>query len=283
MKWTVLYDEAFDPPQGLGEPIPVPRVGELAPTRWGDELDVPTVVVAGDDWTVSRVTTLMYELNRESSRHPTIVLLRRGDDDTVADAVGTRGRDRRPRQLVRMLKRGAFDTARLPAIRVVDSAFPHALIGFNFGMGLMYEIFEARARASVGGRLGTLEALGRTAMDSLRGERDPVDATVAIGWERRADRFGQLLASGLRQTWFDIRMNKRGPSVLLGDRPAQLLEGRSRLGRLAQIARGDAAEKFSRIHIDSDSGYVLDGELFDPGLSRSILVEPGPSVQFAVI
>ena len=75
----------------------------------------------------------------------------------------------------------------------------------------------------------------------------------------------------------------RGPSFLLGRSALELFESRSRVGRLMQRATGRGAEGFERIHIDTNSGYVLDGELFDPRIPRTIAVSAGPSLRFATI
>lgn len=75
-------------------------------------------------------------------------------------------------------------------------------------------------------------------------------------------------------------MKGGGPGVRLGRTALELVEARSRLSRVTELATQHRAEPFERIHIDTTSGYVLDGELVDPGCARTLVVERGPNVGF---
>lgn len=275
MSFSVVHDETVAAPTGLGPPHTIPREGPLALDErvWESEV----VVVAGDDFTIARVATHLYELRRDHAHVPAILPLSRGDVGTVAAAVGAE-KLRVNRGLIRALRRGRMKIERVPSLRIIDAASPHARLGFNLGMGALFDVFEHRARSGRGGRRATVEAIARTFVAD-RG--DVVEAPVWIDWQERGEHFRQLLASSLYRSWFGVRMMKGGgPGVRLGRTALELVEARSRLSRVTELATQHRAEPFERIHIDTTSGYVLDGELVDPGCARTLVVERGPNVGF---
>ena len=274
MKWSVVAAEAsVRDARKLAQPAVTLRPGQWPDRELGTSGE-EVLVVFGDDWALARVVTHLHELRRDLATIPAILAVGRGD---VTAASGAEPPS--VRKLERALKRGELEIEQRPTLRVVDSAERHAMLAFNIGLGLPFELFEARARSGRRGPLKTIDALIRM---SVQGPEELVDADVFVDWEKSAERFRLFLASAGSHSWFDVGMGASGPGFRLGKSALELVEARSRLGRIVSRVSGHRAEPFRRIHIDTNSGYVLDGELFDPGLPRTIAIEAGPRVRFAV-
>lgn len=236
------------------------------------------VVVVGDDGTVTRVATHLYEQRRDEATVPLLLVVPQGAVTAVAEGVGAPSSAARLR---RHLEAGKLGVRTRPSLRVVDTSHPATRLAFNVGMGLPFDFLAARARSERGGRLALVEAFARTARNDVA-EGELVEADVFADWKPYAEHLRYLLVSAGAHGWFGVEMG-RGPSFRLGRSALELFESRSRVGRLMQRATGRGAESFERIHIDTNSGYVLDGELFDPRIPRTIAVSAGPSLRFATI
>jgi hypothetical protein len=280
MKHAVVWDRRFESARRHWEvDVFVEGQGTLAPavSRMLDD-GVEVAVVLGDDSTLSRMATALHEELRDDARTLELLPLDVGSVSTVAAAldapsVGRRGR----RHVLRALKQMDVRRARVPSLRIVDSAMSGARLGFAFGMGALFDYFEALARSERNG-LETVSSLARLARDTLRDNKAAVvEAEVYVDWDAAADRFAYLLATPLEQTWFDVYMG-RDATVRIGRRALALLGSRSRVGRLVESARGRGTQAFRRIHIDTNSGYVVDGELLDPQRPRTIALSDGPRV-----
>lgn len=281
MNYAVLWDRRFDRARRHWEvDVTVEGHGSLAGAT-SKLLDdgVEVVVVLGDDFTLSRLATALHEELRDDARTLELLPIDVGAVATVSAAIeapSTGWRDRR--RVTKALETADVRRTRVPSMRVVDSALGAARIAFGFGMGTPFDFFEALARNDRSGRLGSVESLARLARERVRDSKaGVVEGDVFVDWAATAERFGYLLATPLEQTWFDVAMG-RECSLRLGRRTLDLLGSRSRVGRLVERAAGAGAETFRRVHIDTNSGYVVDGELFDPRRPRTIAITEGPSV-----
>lgn len=280
MKWSVVCDERWvDDARALGSVAAAIRPGAMLDRHFTAE-GAEVLAVVGDDWTLGRVMTHFGEVRPDIATPPAILVVPRGDAAPAGDGIAKR-RGSLPK-LRRRLAAGDAETALVPTLRVVDSAERHALLGFNIGLGLPFDFFEARARTGRTGAVGNIDALVRLGRTTAR--QDLAEGDVWVDWIKRGERFRLLLASAVGRTWFGVDMSTEpeGPGLRLGKSIVEVAEARSRVGRVLSRFTGHRAEPFDRIHIDTNVGYVLDGELFDPRSPRTIAIEAGPRVRFVV-
>jgi hypothetical protein len=281
MNYAVLWDRRFDRARRHWDvDVTLEGHGSLAAPVSGLLDDgVEAAVVLGDDFTLSRLATALHEELRDDARRFELLPVDVGEVCTVAQAIeapGTGWRDRR--RTAKALNSADLRRTRVPSLRVVDSALASARLGFAFGMGTPFDYFEARARSERGRRLGALESVARLTRDTLRDSRGrAVEADIFVDWEPSAERFGYFVATPLERTWFDVAMG-RGATYRVGRRALELVGARSKVGRVVENATGAGAEQFQRVHIDTNSGYVVDGELFDPRRPRTVAITDGPRV-----
>jgi hypothetical protein len=106
---------------------------------------------------------------------------------------------------------------------------------------------------------------------------------VSVDYEPESEKLDYLLATALSSTWLGLPGRTDGSPVWFGG-----ASGRQFLTRLAGSAAlpsflgGGGAEPFERIHIDGSNGFVVDGELYDPGEPHVLEVSKGRPVTFAL-
>lgn len=178
--------------------------------------------------------------------------------------------------IVGSLLAGNYQEREVSSLRVTDSAQPGSFFAFSFGVGQVDAAFEARDAASdpEAGLETIVRGLG-SADSALRGS-----ARVSVNYQPLADGCGWLHASTLSRSWLGTRISKDGrPRVRFGDTTLEWLRHATPLGRWVG---GRDAEAFDAIHIDADTGYVVDGRRME-ARPRVIQVAPGPQIQAAAV
>lgn len=284
MKVAVLTDERFSRVAG---DVDVVLAADEDPERDADAITklldqaVDVAIVVGDDRTFARAATARLEHNRGRAERLDFGIIAAGDTVTVATAIDAPTMSRKALQKFRTaLDRDRTRRISVPTLRVVDATRSAATLAFGFGMGLPVDYFRELERTSMSGRVGTTVSLTRMARER-RGSESLVEADVFIDWEPRAEHFGYLLATLLHETWFDVGMGK-GATARLGRSVLDVVGARSRVGRLVQRAAGSGPETFQRIHIDTNSSYVVDGAVVDIVKPRTVAITEGPTVRCLV-
>ena len=251
--------------------------------------EVDLVAVVGDDRLIAEVLSTH---RRHFRTHPTplrLFVVRAGQFSEVADEIGAPALSPKTfRRLKSALIDGKLNRRLLPTLKITSSARASAQLGFSFGAGLFYRLFEAYHRAgpsAVGAVASTLGRLARElAFESSRA-LEPVRARVAVDTRPRAESIGYLLASSLASSWLGLNLlDERKVSFRLGKSGADLVREVAKARALPRFLRSQSgAESFERIHIDWTGGYVLDGELFEPSKPYVLQVKQGPVAHFVTL
>ena len=243
------------------------------------------LVVGGNDAFVGRLLAT-YEFGRDLKRHalrlhPADV----GGAATLARELGAAELSPKlVRRFVKATRSGRLQRRCVSTLKAVVSSEASARLGFSFGAGLFYRLFEAfkRARTETSARVtGTLLGLAKDTL--LEGGRnlEPVKAKISCDGEPLAEEVGYLVCSSLSKTWLGLSMNtgEQGAAYRIGDRGRQLIKKVASSRALPSFVRSDEAVGFERMDIDWSSGFVLDGELIEPRGAHALRVEPGPTVE----
>ncbi|QDG49748.1 hypothetical protein FIV42_03050 [Persicimonas caeni] len=251
--------------------------------------EVDVVAVVGDDRLVADVLSTH---RRHFRTHPTplrLFVMRAGQFTRVADALDAPALEPKTfRRLKSALLAGNLNRRLLPTLKVTSSAQPSAQLGFSFGAGLFYRLFEAYHRAgasTVGAVSSTLGRIAREMLLESTSALEPVKARVAVDGRPRADSIGFLLASSLKHSWLGLHLlEERDISFRMGNSSAELIREVAKARALPRFLRSDSgAEAFERIHIDWTGGYVLDGELYEPSMPYVVQVKEGPVAHFVTL
>jgi hypothetical protein len=248
------------------------------------EVQPEAVVAAGDDAFIGRIAS-QYEFGANLKTRPLrLYPAQTAGSSQLAGALGNK--DFSPRLIRQLVKRAGDARLRRTQVRtlkVVVSSEPHARLGFSFGAGIFYRLFEAykRAQTETSGRVAsTLFGLARDTL--LEGGRnlDPVQAKLSIDGQPYAEAIGYLVCSSLSKTWLGLSMDADGASAAyrVGERGRELIKRVASSRALPSFARADSATGFERLDVDWSSGFVLDGELVEPRGPHALRVEPGPSI-----
>lgn len=245
------------------------------------------LVVDGDDRLVSAVVTAMRRRapgERPAGDAPALLPLATGDYQTVAGLLGgPRTTVGLPGKLLRALRKGYWTRARLPTVRVLASCEPAPLWGFSFGAGILFTLFEAHHRSGgrgLSGLGGTVSRLAREFATSGGERLQARSGRMTVDWEPWGESIGYVVASGLTKTWLGLQPGDGEEARWLGD-PAggDFLRKVAGSRAVPRFLRGAQGEAFERIHIDWSGGFVLDGELYDPGVPYVLEVTDGGSVE----
>ncbi|MGM0555426.1 MAG: hypothetical protein ACQEVA_03510 [Myxococcota bacterium] len=243
------------------------------------------VVTAGDDAFVGRIVS-RYEFSEGLKKRPLRLYPSHVDGASqLARAMGAKSfTPRLIRRLVKRVRNGDVHREQVGTLKAVVSSDPHARLGFSFGAGIFYRIFEAykRAQTETSGRVaGTLLGLAKDTL--LEGGRnlEPVQARLSVDGEPVGETIGYLVCSSLSRTWLGLGMDANGAaaSYRVGDRGRELIKKVASSRALPGFVRSDTANPFERIDIDWSSGFVMDGELVEPGGAHALRVEPGPAIE----
>jgi|GEM_PF-3507450 len=260
------------------------------------DAEVALILILGPDALVGEVLTLH---RRHFSAHRTplkLGVMALGAVHAVADALGAGAATPRAlKQLTRALEAGTLQRRRLPTLKITSSARPASQYGFTWGAGLFYDIFEGLHRGGgerSGGILAATSLLSgmakRLVLDGSAAFK-PVQARVSVDGQPHAEQFGFWLAGSLETSWFGLRLGADGACFRSGDSPRELLaqvsESRVTPGFLRAMRADDSNDcaAFERIQMDASTGYVLDGELFDPDRSYTLQIKPAAPALFYTI
>jgi hypothetical protein len=261
---------------------------------------VDVIAVAGGDRLIADVLSVH---RRHFRHHPTQLRLFAFDTGQLNEVASHLDAPPLAAKSFRRLERAVIDAALnrrlLPTLKVTSSAKPAARVGFSFGAGLFYRLFEAYHRggwsatgtkgSGVTSRVSSLVSsvgqLGKDMLVDAGRSFEPIRARVAIDGRPRSEEIGYLLASSLDTSWLGLSLlEERELSFRMGqsggDLARQVAKARA-LPRFMQKAR--VAEAFDRIHVDFSGGYVLDGELFEPSKPYVVQVEAGPVAHFVTL
>lgn len=247
---------------------------------------VDVIAVAGGDRLIADILSVH---RRHFRTHPTPLRLfafDTGQLTTVADHLGAPAMTAKSfRRLEGALRDGRLNRRLVPTLKVSSSASPAARLGFSFGAGLFYRLFEAYHRAGssgVGTLVSTVRQFGRDMLVDAGKTFEPVRARVAIDGRPQAEAIGYLLASSLDVSWLGLGfLEDRKLSFRIGQTGGELVRTVAKTRATPKFLRSPTgAEAFDRIHIDFSGGYVLDGELFEPSKPYVVQVEQGPVAHF---
>lgn len=187
------------------------------------------------------------------------------------------------------LEAGDLHKVSVESLRVVSSAEPRPHYGFSFGAGVVYEFFEQLQRT--GGKL--IEqglSLTKQVFNRVLSDRGgtPTRHRARMSVDRREQQerdFGYLVATSLGESWFGWSAGDVSgtPTVFSGADAEKLLEAsiRSSLSFLGlEAGEHDWSRSFDTLHIDWNTGFVLDGRLFDCRQPHAIELRSGPKIPF---
>jgi len=270
--------------------FPVATIEELEDQRAcrAVESQARLIVLDGDDRLMTRALTVYRRHHRGREKPLDFLPLKTGRFRRIAEELGA------PEPSARLADRLADGTVRSQtethsrrALKVTSSAEAAPVWGFSVGSGLMFRLFEMLLRSEGAGLRGVRSAVTELAREltNRAGRRfEPVRARVTVDYESRTNQLGYLMASGLEQSWLGVRLAD-------GDRPGWQASESAR-GFVTNMAgaaaipgflRGTRAEDFERIHIDNGGGFVVDGELYDPGVPQVLQIAPGPTIDFVTL
>jgi hypothetical protein len=254
---------------------------------------VDLIAVAGGDRLIADILSVHRRHFRTHSTPLRLFALDAGPLTEVGDQLGAPPPSAKSfRRLERALGDGRLNRRLVPTLKVSSSATPAARLGFSFGAGLFYRLFEAYHRAGpspVGSLASTLVStvgqLGRDLLVDAQKSFEPVRARVAVDGRPRSETIGYLLASSLDSSWLGLNFDEhRNLSFRMGESGADLVGQVAKARALPRFMRSSAgAEVFDRIHIDFSGGYVLDGELYEPSKPYVVQVEEGPVAHFVTL
>jgi hypothetical protein len=244
---------------------------------------VELVIVNGGDGTVQAVLTGIFRAAR-SVRLPVLAVLPGGSTNTTARNVGYAGRaENTLRELVDAAARGELPgkIERHPVLRVERSSWPEPLYAMFFGAGAVYhgirfckDQVESRGlHGQLGAGVALAVFLGRVVSGGGGKLFPPLRAHAVVdGEESRKDELFGILAStmdrqflGLRPYWgleaapihysafaYSVRNPVRAAIPVMRGKP----------NRFVRPEFGYKSCNASRIELEIDSGFTLDGELF---------------------
>lgn len=242
-------------------------------------------VVVGDDGYLGRVLTLYHRHLRGHTTPFRLCVVDAGADSVVADTLDAPKLSKRNvAALARKARVDDLDRTSLSTLRVTSSAREAADLGFSFGAGLLFELFEASRRASSSGLSGIASELGRLGRRTLfDGEAGSMEgARLAVNRRPARAAPAYLLAGSLDRSWFGLKLRDDAPrSYRAGDSTSSLVGQVARNRAVPRLLdSGSDAEPFETIHIDWSHGYVLDGQLFEPARPYVVQVAEGPPAHF---
>lgn len=243
------------------------------------------VVIGGDDAFIGRVLSTYefgHDLKTNALRiHPASVA---GSAQLAAGLGASELSPKLIRQCVKAVRSGRTKRRQVDTLKVVVSSEPGAMLGFSFGAGIFYRLFEAykRARTETSAKVaGTLFGLAKQMI--LEGGRtfEPVTGKLSVDGEPVAEQVGYLVCSSLDKTWLGLSMDTGTDraGLRLGRQGRELAKRIASSRALPGFVRSDTARDFERLDVDWSSGFVLDGELVEPGVSHALRVESGPAVE----
>lgn len=260
------------------------------------DAEAALILVLGSDALVGEVITLY---RRYFSAHRTplrLAVMAAGAVHGVADTLGAGAPTPRGlKQLTAALEQGALQRRRLPTLKITSSARPASQYGFTWGAGLFYDIFEGLYRGGArrsGGILAAtslLSGVARRVVTDGSAAFKPVQARVSVDGQAHAEQFGFWVAGSLELGWFGLRLGAERACFRSGDSPGELLAQISKSqavpGFLRAMRAGGSEDctPFERIQMDASTGYVLDGELFDPDRAYTLQIKPGEPALFYTI
>ena len=118
----------------------------------------------------------------------------------------------------------------------------------------------------------------------LSGASSSLNATasrMSVDWSPMEASCGWVHASTLERSWLNAQISSDGePRYRTGDGVLEWLSHTTRLGKL--VGGGSPANSFDAIHIDADTGYVVDGRRISRR-PRVIQVRRGPRIRVAAL
>lgn len=269
--------------------LPVAEIGALEEGRANRAAEnlAGTIVLDGDDRLAARALTVYQRRQSVRERPVRFVPLQTGRFQRLAKSLG--GPAPRKRLARLLAEEGVpehWSEQRRRSLRVTTSARAAPLWGFNFGMGVVFDLFETLARTEGGGFSGWSSMgskLVRQLASAETGRLEPEGARLSVDYEPRDEALGYLVASGLERTWMGISAAQgRAPGWSGGRATRSFLREVAGSAAVPRFLRGGGGDTFERIHVDGPGGFVLDGELYDPAEPHVVQVAVGPTVRFIV-
>lgn len=266
--------------------LPIATIDEL---ETGDacraiESQARVIVLDGDDRLFSRAMTAFRRHHRGRERPLEFLPLQVGRFHRLADEVGAPKPTLRVRKrLARVGREGVETKRRRRTLRVTSSAYPAPIWGFSAGAGLFFRMFEILLRSDGRGLSGLGSVVSQIAREVTSGPEqrfEPLGARVAVDYEPWSERLGYLVASGLETSWLGIQIAEERSARWLGSETASgFVTKLASTAALPGFLQGTDAREFERIHVDGDGGFVVDGELYDPGEPHILQIAEGPYVE----
>lgn len=252
------------------------------------ERKVDVVALVGGDAFIGEVLSVYQRHFRRRATPLRFYVMRAGSPTSVADALGAPTPSKASiKRLEAEAREGKLERHVLPTLRVTSSVRPAADLGFSFGAGLWFELFEAYERAAGGGLGGLASVLRRLgSKSSLQDASAPSpDARVSIDRSQRLQAPAYLLASTLKTSWLGLKMSDDRPqSLRMGESGRELIGQVARNRAVPRMFRSEAdAQPFETLHIDWSQGYVLDGELYEPARPYVVQLAEGPPAPFVTL
>lgn len=269
--------------------LPVEPVSHLEAGRASRTIENlgETIVLDGDDRLVARALTAYRRRHVGRDRPLRFVPLRTGSYHRIADEVGgPRPSERLARQLADGGIPGHWSRQTHPTLRLTTSARPAPLWGFSVGAGIVFRLFETVLR-SEGEGLSGLGSMASRLARQIGGETgttlESQGARVSVDYEPQSEQLDYLLATALSTTWLGLPGRTDGaPAWIGGTSGRQFLTRVAGSAALPSFLGGGGTAPFERLHVDGSEGFVVDGELYDPGEPHVLEVAEGRPVTFTL-
>ena len=258
--------------------------GESAPeaVRAALETRPEVVVVDGDDRLISTAITEMRRAGVDSE--PLVLPVGNGPYRTVGRRTERSASDTHAVETIASeLEDGRGEVLEVPTLRVTSSTDAAPRWGFNIGAGILFPLFEAHHRAGGSGLSGLGGAVSQLAQRAATTGSEAFEARrgrVVADGQPWGERIGYLLVSALATSWLGLQMADRdGPSWVAGEAGGEFVRRLARNRALPGFLNESAGSSFEGIQIDWSEGFVLDGELVDPGRAYVLDIRPGAPVR----
>ena len=265
----------------------------------GEGVDV--IAINGGDGTIQAVLTALFR-SRRYEKTPLLAVLRSGTDSIIAEDIGLKGsRDRGLGRLLNWMetRSGRFGVEERPVLKVETRPDRNPLYGLIFGAAAIYQGIQYCKRRiytlGLHGEIAPSLTLARFLLAVVRRDArvvSPVPITISLDQApRRQGEFLLLYISTLERLFLGLRPHWGTEDAPLhvtavSGRPSHFLRtlpslARGRKGRWNTPENGYSSHNAIEIRLTMDSGFILDGELYEPDPQlKSVVVNLGGWASF---
>lgn len=240
------------------------------------------LIINGGDGTIQGIITEMIKIYPENE-YPYIFILSNGTMNIVAKNLGKIKTYKK--LLDKILKwQPDKDIKIINCLKITDLDKNAVNYGFIFANGLIYKMLNKyeRKRGFFNGLLCFLRTYLFTIIrpNKIRSHYANIILNNKV---LRNKNYYFTVVSSLQKLLFNISpcIKRKNPYVFLGKAKNSIRN--LTLKYLLNLRKGIHSEELGKIIITTNSGYTVDGELFELGTESTLMIEKGPEIRFVTI